>query len=83
MDAVTDRSPLHVSHTDHDDGWTVAVDLTELGVTDEHVTVEVIGTDAVIAVDGPRIRTEFDVELPAAGRVQTLTNGVLTITPAR
>ncbi|MFB6224188.1 MAG: hypothetical protein ABEH86_11025 [Haloarcula sp.] len=79
MDAQTARSPLHVSRTDHDDGWTVAVDLNLLQVSDVHVTVDIIGTEAVIAVDAPQLQTEFDIELPAAGAAQTLQNGVLTL----
>ncbi|EMA07554.1 hypothetical protein SAMN05443574_106252 [Haloarcula vallismortis] len=79
MDAQTERSPLHVSHTDHDDSWTVAVDLGSLQVSDDHVTVDVIGTEAIVAVDAPHLQTEFDIELPAAGAVQTLRNGVLTL----
>lgn len=83
MDAVTDQSPLHVSHTDHDEGWTVAADLRELGVTDDHVTVEILGTEAVVAVDGPHLQTEFDIDLPTATSGHTLNNGVLTISPER
>ncbi|MDS0222524.1 hypothetical protein NDI54_14360 [Haloarcula sp. S1AR25-5A] len=79
MDAQTDRSPLHVSHTDHDDGWTLAVDLESLQVSDNYVTVEVIGTEAIIAVDAPHLQTEFDIDLPSAGAIPTLRNGVLTL----
>ncbi len=43
------------------------------------MTVDIIGTEAIVAVDAPHLQTEFDVDLPAAGAVQTLRNGVLTL----
>ena len=77
MDATHDDDPLHVSRTDHDGGWTVAVDLQP--VADEHVTAELIGATAVVAVDSPIRRTEFDISLPGEDGTATLRNGVLVV----
>jgi hypothetical protein len=77
MDTKQQSPELHVTRTDHADGWTVTVDLHPL--TDEDVTVEVLGDTAVVAVDTPTVRTEFDVPLPESGGHTSLHNGVLTI----
>jgi len=79
MDALTERSPLHVSRTEHADGWTVVVDYSSLPATADHVTVELVGSEAVVAVDAPGRQTEFDVDLPSPGAVETRRNGVVTI----
>ena len=77
MDTKQQAPELHVTRADHADGWTVTVDLHPL--TDEDVTVEVLGDTAVVAVDTPIHRTEFDIPLPASGGQTSLRNGVLTI----
>ncbi|MDS0259101.1 hypothetical protein NDI56_06815 [Haloarcula sp. S1CR25-12] len=77
MDTAHDAAELHVSRTDHDDGWTVAVDLHP--VNDEAVTAEVVDDTAIIALDTPMVRTEFDVALPDSGGTASLHNGVLVV----
>jgi len=77
MDTLQTQSELHVSRTEHDDGWTVAADLHPLA--DDEVTVELIGDTAVVAVDTARLRTEFDIGLPDARGSATIRNGVLVV----
>jgi hypothetical protein len=77
MDTKQQAPELHVARSDHADGWTVTVDLHPL--TDEDVTVELLGDTAIVAVDTPMLRTEFDVSLPEPGGHTSLRNGVLTI----
>ncbi|WP_276272650.1 DUF7127 family protein [Haloarcula litorea] len=77
MHAHTDADDLDVSRFDHDDGWTVAVDLGP--GADEAVTVDLVGDTAIVAVDAPGGRTEFDVSLPEAGGHARLNNGVLVV----
>ena len=80
MDATHQQHDLHVSRTEHDDGWTVAADLHPLA--DDEVTVECIGDTAVVAVDTPMVRTEIDVELPDDSGTASLHNGVLVVESA-
>jgi hypothetical protein len=68
---------LHVSHTEHDDGWTVAADLHPLA--DDEVTVERIDDTAIVAVDTPMLRTEIDIQLPDSSGTPSLRNGVLVV----
>ncbi|MBX0284947.1 DUF7127 family protein [Haloarcula salinisoli] len=77
MDATQQQHDLHVSRTDHDDGWTVAADLHPLA--DDEVTVECIDETAVVAIDTPTLRTEIDVDLPDSSGTATLHNGVLVV----
>ncbi|WP_254271983.1 Hsp20/alpha crystallin family protein [Haloarcula marina] len=77
MDATTEQSELHVSQSEHEDGWTVAADLRP--VDDDEVTVELVGATAIVAVDAPPLRTEFDLELPDADATASLNNGVLVV----
>lgn len=81
MDAPQQQHELHVSRTEHDDGWTVAADLHPLA--DDEVTVELIDETAVVAVDTPMLRTEIDVELPDSTGTASLRNGVLVVESAR
>jgi len=77
MDATQQEPELHVSRSEHDDGWTVAADLHPLG--DDAVTVELLGDTAVVAVDTPMARTEFDLALPDDSGTASLRNGVLVV----
>jgi hypothetical protein len=80
MDSAHETAELHVSRTEYDDGWTVAVDLHP--VDDEAVTAEVVDDTAIVALDTPTLRTEFDVPLPESGGTATLQNGVLVVESA-
>jgi len=77
MDATHQQHDLHVSHTEHDDGWTVAADLHPLA--DDEVTVELIDETAVVAIDTPMLRTEIDIDLPDSNGTASLRNGVLVL----
>lgn len=77
MHATSEAAELHVSRTEHDDGWTVAVDCYPL--TDDDVAVEVVGDTAIVAVDTPMLRTEFDVSLPETDGTASLHNGMVVV----
>jgi len=77
MSATQDAAELHVSRTEHDDGWTVAADCYPL--TDDDVAVEVVGDTAIVAVDTPMLQTEFDVSLPGDGGTASLRNGMVVV----
>lgn len=77
MDATERQHDLHVSRTEHADGWTVAADLHPLA--DDEVTVECIEDTAVVAIDTPMVRSEIDIELPDSGGTASLRNGVLVV----
>lgn len=77
MDATQQQHDLHVSRTEHGDGWTVAADLYPLA--DDEVTVECVDETAIVAIDTPMVRTEIDIELPDSNGSVSLRNGVLVI----
>jgi len=77
MDATHQQHDLHVSHTAHDDGWTVAADLHPLA--DDEVTVELVDETAIVAIDTPMLCTEIDIDLPHGDATATLHNGVLVV----
>ncbi|GAA0530651.1 Hsp20/alpha crystallin family protein [Halorubrum ejinorense] len=61
---------------EYDDGWIVAADL---GVDDEAVTVDTVGTTAIVVVEGPDEPVESEFELPGTATSASVTNGVLTV----
>jgi HSP20 family molecular chaperone IbpA len=62
---------------EYDDSWVVAADI---GVDDDAVDVDVVGTTAIVVVDtGDRV-AETEFELPGPDATVTVQNGVLTIT---
>ncbi|KTG08678.1 hypothetical protein AUR64_18605 [Haloprofundus marisrubri] len=67
---------------EYDDSWVIAA---ELGVADDAVDVDVVGTTAIVVVDhGDQMsETEFEFELPGADATVETNNGVLTITVAK
>jgi hypothetical protein len=77
MDTTQQAGDLHVSRTDHDDGWTVAVDCYPLTAAD--LAVDVVEETLIVAVDTPTLRTEFDVGLPGAGGTVSFRNGVAVV----
>lgn len=65
---------------EYDDSWIVAADL---GVADDAVDVDILGTTAILVVDtGDRV-TETEFELPGTDADVAIQNGVLTITVAK
>jgi hypothetical protein len=61
---------------EYDDGWTVAADLD---IDDEAVTVDTVGTTAIVVVEGPDGPVESELELPGTAASASVTNGVLTV----
>jgi hypothetical protein len=66
-----------VRRYDYDDGWVVAADL---GIADGHVDVDVVGTTAIVVVNGSDGEAEFQFELPGTAENVDTNNGVLVIT---
>ena len=77
MDATQQTDDLHVSRTEHSDGWTVAVDGYPLTAGD--IAVDVVEDTLIVAVDTPMLRTEFDVALPDRDGTVTFRNGVAVV----
>ncbi|WP_254538068.1 DUF7127 family protein [Halomarina litorea] len=82
MDTTQTNDP-HVTRHDYGDRWVVAVDLAPLGVEDADVTVDVVGDGAVVAVDTPAVRTQFDLDLPTDEADHSMNNGVLVVEGSR
>jgi hypothetical protein len=77
-----ESSDLHVSRYDYGDRWVVAVDVGDAGI-DEGVVVDLVGEEAVVAVDVGGLKTEFDLDLPDGDAEYELRNGVLVIEGTR
>lgn len=66
-----------VRRYEYDDSWIIAADT---GLDDESLSVDIVGTTAiVVAESGDRI-TETELELPGEDASAEMNNGVLTIT---
>ncbi len=61
---------------EYDDHWLVVADLP---VDDDQVSVDVVGSTAIVVVDHGDRESETELELPGANGTATLNNGVLTI----
>lgn len=70
-----DEREQFVRRYEYEDEWVVAVDL---GVGDDEVDVDVVGTTAIVVSDGAR-PTETEFELPASAANVDVQNGVLTV----
>jgi HSP20 family molecular chaperone IbpA len=62
---------------EYDDNWVVAADL---GVSDDDVDVDIVGTTAIVVVDAGDRVAETEFELPDGDADVSVQNGVLTIT---
>jgi HSP20 family molecular chaperone IbpA len=62
---------------EYDDSWVIAADI---GVDDDAVDVDVVGTTAIVVVDTGDGVAETEFELPGPDATVTVQNGVLTIT---
>ena len=62
---------------EYDDSHVVAADL---GVSEESVDVDVVGTTAIVVVDAGDRVTESEFELPDGDAQVAVNNGVLVIT---
>lgn len=65
---------------EYDDEWVVAGDL---GVSDDRVHVDVVGSTAIVVVDTDDGAEEFEFELPGTEAEALMRNGVLTVTGRR
>ncbi len=77
-DTSNETSDLHVSRYDYGDRWVVAVDVGAEGI-DDAVTVELVEGGAIVAVDTPAVRTQFDLDLPGDATDHAVNNGVLVV----
>ncbi|MFB6122234.1 MAG: Hsp20/alpha crystallin family protein [Haloferacaceae archaeon] len=73
----TGRDEQFVRRYDYDDGWVVAA---ELGVPDDRVDVDVVGTTAIVVVDAGDGEAEHEFGLPGTAENVDTNNGVLVIT---
>jgi HSP20 family molecular chaperone IbpA len=65
---------------EYDDEWVIAGDL---GVSDDRVHVDVVGSTAIVVVDTDDGSEKFEFELPDSEAEALMRNGVLTITGRR
>ncbi|WP_380681521.1 DUF7127 family protein [Salinigranum sp. GCM10025319] len=65
---------------EYDDSWVIAADL---GVSDDHVDVDVVGTTAIVVVDAGDRVAETEFELPGTDADVSVRNGIMTITVAK
>jgi HSP20 family molecular chaperone IbpA len=65
---------------EYDDRWVVAA---ELGVADDAIDVDILGTTAMVVVETAEGVRETEFELPGTDADVTVHNGVLTITVAK
>jgi HSP20 family molecular chaperone IbpA len=72
----TDRDERFIRRYNYDDGWVIAVDL---GVSDEDVDVDVVGTTAIVVAEREGGVSETEFELPSEANSVRTNNGVLTI----
>jgi HSP20 family molecular chaperone IbpA len=71
------RDDRFLRRYEYDDSWVVAGDL---GVTDDAVSVDVVGTTAIVVIDDGETVSETEFELPGPDAAVSLNNGVLTVT---
>jgi hypothetical protein len=69
-----------VRRYEYDDSW---VFVTDLQVADEDISVDVVGSTAIVVADTDEGVSEAEFELPGAETTITTNNGVLTITGDR
>jgi len=65
---------------EYDDSWVIAADL---GVADDDVDVDIVGTTAIVVIDAGDQVAETEFELPGTDADVAVQNGVLTITIAK
>lgn len=62
---------------EYDDSFVVVV---ELPFPDEHVTVDVVGTTAIVVAEDEGGSAQAEIDLPGPAETIDVNNGVLTIT---
>ncbi|WP_318568426.1 DUF7127 family protein [Salinigranum marinum] len=65
---------------EYDDSWVIAADL---GVSDDDVDVDIVGTTAIVVIDAGDQVAETEFELPGTDADVAVQNGILTITIAK
>jgi HSP20 family molecular chaperone IbpA len=65
---------------EYDDSWVIAADL---GVADDDVDVDIVGTTAIVVIDAGDQVAETEFELPGTDADVAVQNGILTITIAK
>ena len=73
---TTGRDGRFVRRYEYDDHWLLAADLP---VDDEQVDVDVVGSTAIVVIEGGDGPSEAEFELPGTDPDVTVQNGVLTI----
>ncbi|WP_144903365.1 Hsp20/alpha crystallin family protein [Halobellus captivus] len=66
-----------VRRYEYEDRWVLAADV---GVDDENLDVDVVGTTAIVVAETGGEISEAEFELPGTNATITTNNGVLTIT---
>lgn len=61
---------------EYEDRWVIAVDL---GVDDDGVAVDTVGSTAIVVIDHGDEVSETELDLPDTADEASVTNGVLTI----
>jgi len=79
MNKSRSDTDLHVARYEYESGWVVAVDLLELAIDTESVTVDYLEEEAVIGIDTPTLKTEIDLTLPEQEAEHRFNNGVLVV----
>lgn len=72
-----DRESQALRRYEYPDSYVVAVDL---GVSEDAVSVDVLGETAIVVMEGDEGVREAEVDLPATGGAAAVNNGVLTVT---
>ena len=75
----TDDSVL-LRRYEYEDDWVVAADL---GVDAENVSVDTVGTTAIVVIEGDGEPVESAFELPGAADSAAVENGVVTVEGSR
>lgn len=73
----TSETERFLRRYEHEDRWVIAADLS---AADGDVSVDVVGTTAIVVVDHGDRESETEFELPGSAATVETNNGVLTIT---
>jgi HSP20 family molecular chaperone IbpA len=65
---------------EYEDGWVVAADL---GADTENISVDTVGTTAIVVIEGNGDPVESEFELPGAADSVAVENGVVTVEGSR
>jgi HSP20 family molecular chaperone IbpA len=77
---LADEDERIVRRYEYEDSWVLAADV---GLADEDVNVDVVGTTAIVVAESDGDVSEAEFELPGENASVSTNNGVLTITVER